>query len=30
VQQVGVMAGCARPVLALPEAIGMLQAAAFG
>ncbi len=30
VQQVGAMAGCARPVLALPEAIGVLQAAAFG
>jgi len=30
VQQVGAMAGCARPVLALPEAIGLLQAAAFG
>ena len=30
VQQVGAMADCARPVLALPEAIGMLQAAAFG
>ena len=30
VQRVGAMAGCARPVLGLPEAIGMLQAAAMG
>jgi len=29
VQRVGTMAGCRRPVLALPEAVGMLQAAAF-
>ncbi len=30
VQRVGAMAGCRRPVLALPEAAGMLQAAAMG
>lgn len=30
VQQVGAMAGCRRPVLPLPEAAGMLQAAAMG
>jgi uncharacterized protein YbjT (DUF2867 family) len=30
VQRVGAMAGCARPVLALPEAIGLLQAALMG
>lgn len=30
VQQVGAMAGCRRPVLALPEAAGLLQAAAMG
>ena len=30
VQRVGAMAGCARPVLGLPEALGMLQAAAMG
>ncbi len=30
VQQVGAMAGCRRPVFALPEAAGMLQAAAMG
>jgi NADH dehydrogenase len=30
VQQVGAMAGCRRPVLALPEAAGMLQATAMG
>ena len=30
VQRVGAMAGCARPVLGLPEAIGLLQAAALG
>jgi NADH dehydrogenase len=30
VQRVGDMAGCRRPVLALPEAAGMLQAAAMG
>lgn len=30
VQRVGAMAGCRRPVLALPEALGMLQAAAMG
>jgi len=29
VARVGAMAGCARPVLALPESIGMLQAAAM-
>ena len=30
VQRVGAMAGCPRPVLALPEALGLLQAAAMG
>ena len=30
VQRVGTMAGCRRPVLALPEAAGMLQAAVMG
>ena len=30
VQQVGEMAGCRRPVLALPEALGLLQAALMG
>lgn len=30
VQRVGAMAGCRRPVLPLPEAAGMLQAAAMG
>ncbi len=30
VQQVGTMAGCRRPVLPLPEAAGLLQAAAMG
>ncbi len=30
VQQVGQMAGCRRPVLALPEAAGLLQAALMG
>ena len=30
VQRVGAMAGCQRPVLALPEALGLLQAAAMG
>ena len=30
VQQVGSMAGCRRPVLPLPEAAGLLQAAAMG
>lgn len=30
VQHVGTMAGCRRPVLPLPEAAGMLQAAAMG
>ncbi len=30
VQRVGEMAGCRRPVLALPEFVGMLQAAAMG
>ena len=30
VQRVGAMAGCARPVLGLPETIGLLQAAAMG
>ena len=30
VQRVGAMAGCARPVLALPEAIGLLQASLMG
>ena len=30
VQRVGDMAGCRRPVLALPEAVGMLQAAVMG
>lgn len=30
VQQVGAMAGCRRPVLPLPEAAGLLQAAALG
>ena len=30
VQRVGAMAGCLRPVLPLPEAIGMLQAALMG
>ena len=30
VQQVGAMAGCRRPVLPLPEAAGLLQAAAMG
>ena len=29
VQRVGAMAGCRRPVLALPEAAGLLQAAAL-
>ncbi len=30
VQQVGAMAGCRRPVVPLPEAVGLLQAAAMG
>lgn len=30
VQRVGAMSGCRRPVLALPEAAGLLQAAALG
>ena len=30
VQRIGEMAGCRRPVLALPEAVGMLQAAVMG
>ena len=30
VQRVGAMAGCQRPVLALPEALGLLQAAVLG
>ena len=30
VQRVGSMAGCQRPVIALPEALGLLQAAALG
>ena len=30
VQQVGEMAGCRRPVLALPEGLGLLQAALMG
>ncbi|GCL63925.1 complex I NDUFA9 subunit family protein [Pseudaquabacterium pictum] len=30
VQQVGAMAGCRRPVVGLPEAAGLLQAAAMG
>ncbi len=30
VQQVGALAGCQRPVIALPEALGLLQAAAMG
>jgi uncharacterized protein YbjT (DUF2867 family) len=30
VQQVGAMAGCRRPVVPLPEAAGLLQAAAMG
>ena len=30
VQRVGTLAGCRRPVLALPEAAGMLQAAVMG
>ncbi len=30
VQRVGAMAGCARPVIALPEALGRLQAAVLG
>lgn len=30
VQQVGAFAGCQRPVIALPEALGLLQAAAMG
>ena len=30
VQRVGAMAGCARPVLALPEVIGLLQASLMG
>ncbi len=30
VQRVGAFAGCQRPVLALPEALGMLQAAVLG
>jgi len=30
VQRVGTMAGCRRPVLPLPEAAGLLQAAAMG
>ena len=30
VQQVGAMAGCRRPVLAMPEAAGLLQAALMG
>ncbi len=30
VQQVGAMAGCRRPVLALPERLGLLQAALLG
>ncbi len=30
VQQVGEMAGCRRPVLALPESLGLLQAALMG
>ena len=30
VQQVGEMVGCRRPVLALPEALGLLQAALMG
>ena len=30
VQRVGALAGCQRPVVALPEALGLLQAAAMG
>ena len=30
VQRVGAFAGCQRPVIALPEALGLLQAAAMG